>query len=165
MFNSETYGRVEFPDIADKLLEFYNRTKQYDTGVQIVVGTDSQNHHSTTKIVTVIAIICEGHGGIYFYEVSNQSKITDVRQKLYTETQMSLQAADELLAMIEAEDKYNEMYEMATFTIHVDAGHSPDGKTRELIPAIVGWIRSQGYEYEVKPDSFVASTIADRISK
>ena len=53
----------------------------------------------------------------------------------------------------------------ASFVIHVDAGNSPDGKTRELIPDIVGWIRSCGYDCVVKPDSYTASSIADRISK
>ena len=38
-------------------------------------------------------------------------------------------------------------------------------KTKELIPELVGWIKSCGYDCEVKPDSFVASSIADKISK
>ena len=78
---------------------------------------------------------------------------------------MSLEAADTLLKALEADRKYDSLYENATFTIHVDAGRSENGKTKELIPAIVGWIKSQGFECEIKPDSFVASTIADRISK
>ncbi|MCR5685310.1 MAG: ribonuclease H-like YkuK family protein, partial [Lachnospiraceae bacterium] len=70
-----------------------------------------------------------------------------------------------LLEILESEKVYEELYTKTTFTIHVDAGKSPDGKTKELIPAIVGWIKSQGFECEIKPDSFVASSIADRISK
>ena len=49
--------------------------------------------------------------------------------------------------------------------IHVDAGNSVKGKTRALIPELVGWIRACGYDVRTKPESFVASTIADRISK
>ena len=51
------------------------------------------------------------------------------------------------------------------FSIHVDAGVSPHGKTRELIPELVGWIKSCGYDCETKPYSWVASCIADKISK
>ena len=51
------------------------------------------------------------------------------------------------------------------FSIHIDAGHSNHGKTKDLIPELVGWIKSCGYDCEVKPDSFVASSIADKISK
>lgn len=164
MYKSETYGKLNIEDIPDKLLRFYDKVKEYEAPVQVIVGTDSQNF-SDTKIVNVVATICEGHGGIYFYQINHVDRINDIRQKLYTETGMSLEAADMILKIIEADKKYDGLYENATFTIHVDAGRSEKGKTKELIPAIVGWIKSQGFECEIKPDSFVASTIADRISK
>lgn len=164
MFKSQTYGKLELQEIPAKILIFFNKMKEYDTPMQVVVGTDSQNF-SDTKIVNVVAILSEGHGGIYFYQISHVAKIMDVRQKLYTETGMSLEIADALLKIFEENDVYSELYEKTTFTIHVDAGRSEKGKTKDLIPAIVGWIKAQGFECEVKPDSFVASTIADRISK
>ena len=66
---------------------------------------------------------------------------------------------------MENEKKYEEMYLNCPISIHVDAGNSPKGKTRELIPEIVGWVKACGYDVKVKPESFCASTIADRISK
>ena len=92
-------------------------------------------------------------------------EIDNVRQKLFTETGMSLETADKILKVMENNQRYEELFDAATFTIHVDAGRSEKGKTKDLIPAIVGWVRSVGFEYEIKPDSFVSSTIADRISK
>ena len=62
-------------------------------------------------------------------------------------------------------EKYEDLYLNTTLSIHIDAGLNPNGKTRELIPELVGWIQSCGYDCETKPDSWVASTIADRISK
>lgn len=165
MYRSETYGKLNMDQVPDKLLKFYYSMKHFNTAIQVVVGTDSQTFSKETKIVNVIAIICEGHGGIYFYEMSKVPKMSDVRTKLYTETQMSLEAADKLLALLEADAHYADLYENTTFTIHVDAGRSEQGKTKELIPSIVGWIKSCGFDCEVKPDSFVASSIADRISK
>lgn len=165
MYRSETYGKLNMDQVPDKLLKFYDSMKHFNTAIQVIVGTDSQTFSKETKIVNVIAIICEGHGGIYFYEVSKIPKMSDVRTKLYTETQMSLEAADKLLALLEADAHYSNLYENTTFTIHVDAGRSEQGKTKELIPSIVGWIKSCGFGCEVKPDSFVASSIADRISK
>ena len=164
MYKSETYGKLNIEDIPDKLLRFYDRVKNTKHRYKVIVGTDSQNF-SDTKIVNVVATVCEGHGGIYFYQINHVDKINDIRQKLYTETGMSLEVADMILKIIEADRKRDSLYENATFTIHVDAGRSEKGKTKELIPAIVGWIKSQGFECEIKPDSFVASTIADRISK
>ena len=49
------------------------------------------------------------------------------------------------------------------FSIHVDAGFK--GPTKEVIPEIVGWVKSLGYDVHVKPESFVASSIADKLSK
>ena len=66
---------------------------------------------------------------------------------------------------MEKDERYEEMYLSCPISIHVDAGNSPKGKTRELIPGLVGWIRASGYDCCTKPESFVASTIADRISK
>lgn len=164
MYNSQTYGKLNIESIPDKLLAFYDRMKQYDTPIQVIVGTDSQNF-SDTKVVNVTAIVCEGHGGIYFYEIMRIDRIMDVRKKLFKETEISLSVADKILSILENDPKFTELYLNTTFTIHVDAGNSEKGKTKELIPAIVGWIHSQGYEAMCKPDSFVASTIADRISK
>ena len=67
--------------------------------------------------------------------------------------------------ILEREKKYEEMFLSCPIIIHVDAGNSEKGKTRALIPELVGWIRACGYDVRTKPESFVASTIADRISK
>ena len=109
-------------------------------------------------------MICEGHGGIYFYEVTRQPLIRDVRTKLHVETNASLNVASELIRLLE-DKEYEELFMNCHFSIHIDAGHSYHGKTKDLIPELVGWIKSCGYDCEVKPDSFVASSIADKISK
>lgn len=163
MFESQTYGKLEIKEIPDKILEYYNKVKEYDTKFSIIIGTDSQNF-SDTKMVTVIAVISEGHGGIFFYEITRQPIIKDVRTKLHIETQESLNVASTLISILE-DEKFEEMFMQTHFAIHVDAGASDKGKTKELIPELVGWIKACGYECEVKPDSFVASSIADKISK
>ena len=164
MFKSPTYGKIDISEIPDRILVFYREHLQYDAPVHIIVGTDSQNFDHT-KIVSVIAVICEGHGGIFFYEITRQPLIRDVRTKLHVETQDSLQVAEELVTALESDVKYEEMYLNCPIAIHVDAGNSTNGKTKELIPELVGWIKACGYDCLVKPESFVASTIADRISK
>ena len=161
MYNSQTYGRVELNNIPEKLSDYYQKIKQYESPIHIIVGSDSQNFDKT-KLVNVIAMYCEGHGGIYFYEISRIDKIKDVRVKLHVETGESLKVATELADGLE---KYEDLYLNTTLSIHIDAGFNPNGKTRELIPELVGWIQSCGYDCETKPDSWVASTIADRISK
>ena len=164
MFTSPTYGKVGIDQIPVKILKFYNDHLKYESQMQIIVGTDSQNF-DTTKMVSVIAVICEGHGGIFFYEVTRQPLIRDVRTKLHVETNNSLRVAETLVEIMENNKDLEEMYLNCPIAIHIDAGNSKNGKTRELIPELVGWIKACGYDCSVKPDSFVASTIADRISK
>jgi len=153
---------VDFEGMVQVMRRFYDKHKHYDCPFNVIVGTDSQNF-SDTKMVSAIVMQCEGHGGIYFYKNERVERIRDVRAKLNYETQASIQYADELLRVMMEKDE--ELFSDIVFSIHVDAGYSDRGKTKELIPALVGWIHSCGYECYVKPESFAASSVANRISK
>ena len=160
---SLTHGNVEIDEVARLIFE-YLMTKSSGEDNHIVIGTDSQNF-SDTKVVAVIAIYTEGKGGKFFYDVTRVKKIMNVQQKLHMETAMSLEYADKLITELdklksETGFDYNKH---CSIGIHVDAGYN--GKSGVVIPELVGWITAMGYDVCVKPESFVASTIADRISK
>lgn len=163
MFKSNTYGEIELEEIPSKICDYMQKMKHYDIPLQIVVGTDSQNFDKT-KVVSVIAVTCEGHGGIFFYEVERIKRINDVRMKLTEETTRSLDIMTRLVEILE-KNEFKELREYSTLAIHVDAGWSDKGKTKELIPMLVGWIKACGYDCKVKPDSFASSSIADKLSK
>ena len=160
-FISPTYGEVNFEQMIEIMRKFYDKNKNYGE-FNIIVGTDSQTFQQT-KVVSAIVFQCEGHGGIYFYKVEMTDRMMDVRFKLNYETQLSIQYANELLSVLVETDE--ELFSNISFSIHVDAGRSENGKTKDLIPSLIGWIHSCGYEAKVKPDSFTASTLANRISK
>ncbi len=160
---SPTHGELEISQIPKYIREYYERMKDFGQGIHITIGTDSQNF-DYTKEVNVIAVICEGHGGIFFYKINARDRISDVRTKLRVETGDSLDIAEQLIAILE-EKEYEEVFLNTSFTIHIDAGYSDKGKTKELIPELVGWVKAMGYEAKVKPDSYVASGVADKISK
>ena len=46
--------------------------------------------------------------------------------------------------------------------IHADIGEN--GATKDMIKEVTGLIRGNGFEPKIKPESFVASTVADRFS-
>ena len=164
MWNSETYGKLNLCDIPEKMMDFYDRNRVYGEPMELTVGTDSQNHSSGTKIVTVISMICKGHGGLFFYESEYRELISIIKQKLETETYISLETAKSLLDELDT-DEYRVLMDNCPLSIHIDAGNAPNGKTRDLIKGLTGWVHAMGYECEVKPDSYSASTIADRLSK
>ena len=163
-FYSQTYGNVELEEIPHKLNEFYLRNKHYGSPFNIIIGTDSQNHRDT-KVVSVVAITCEGHGGIFFSHSKHIDLIQNVKEKLNYETGDSLIIATQLIDVFEAHDDLYELYINAPISVPIDAGNSPKGKTYLLVKDLVGWVTATGFDCHVKPESFVASSIADKLSK
>lgn len=160
---SPSHGELTIQEIPKYIKDYYDRMKEYGTGIHITIGTDSQNF-DYTKEVSVIAVICEGHGGIFFYKINARDRISDVRTKLRVETGDSLEIAEQLITIFETKE-YEDVFLHAEFSIHIDAGYSEHGKTKELIPELIGWVTAMGFEAKVKPESYVASGIADKISK
>lgn len=164
MWNSITYGRLHLEEIPQKLLIFYSSHLIYGEPIEITIGTDSQNHNNQTKIVSVISIICRGHGGIFFHTIEYFKAITDIKKKLDIETNRSLEIAQKLVDLLDTSE-FQEIYINCPISIHIDAGNAPYGKTHSLIDGLVGWVHTLGYDCEVKPNSYAASCIADKISK
>lgn len=157
IFISPTNGKMTKTEIYDFILKKIQEnqiTKEHD--YSIIVGTDSQNSYKT-KMVLVICLIDKGHGGRYFYHIDWMKKIKDINTKIYTETEKSLEIARELNEFLHDNDVRAEV------EVHVDIGRN--GKTKELIQGILGWVTSEGFTAKIKDESWVASTIADKISK
>lgn len=157
---SLTYGEVTIKQIANIIKEKIEK----DPGkYELMIGTDSQNTHNT-KIVSVISLHNIGHGGIFFYDVIYTDKINNITRKILYETSLSLTLANELVN--ELENLIIEDFDYTNYIhlgIHVDAGQNGDSK--QTIPEIVGWIKSCGYDVTIKPDSYAASSIANKYSK
>ncbi len=124
----------------------------------IAVGTDSQSYDST-KVVVAVVLYREGKGGTFFYQVKRVKKLTSLRRKIYYETEVSLSLAAEISRRF-AEDDFQHDVE-----IHCDIGSGEKSKTRVLVNEIVGWVIGAGYRPVIKPYSYAASCVADRISK
>lgn len=154
IFKSPTHGELNLKQIITKINEYVKEKPEYE--YNIMVGTDSQSE-SNTKVVLVICVHRIGNGGVYFYFTEKVKKIKNLRTKIYYETKLSIELAKALNEnMFESGVEYN-------FSIHADIGKN--GPTSKLISEIVGWIEAEGFECHIKPDSYVASTIADRITK
>lgn len=164
IFTSYTYGKLSFNQVCDRLLDFYHKYKGEVDNIEIAVGSDSHNTHET-RMVTAIVIYAEGKGGISFNFIEKLPRVNSVKEKLELETGRSLVTATTLIEVFENNDKYNDLYLDCPISIHVDAGNSLKGKTRDLIKFISGWVHSTGFNCMIKPDSYAASSIADKISK
>ena len=146
ILRSFTYGEVSILDIVQILK---NSNKQY----KVIVGSDSQEINHQIKLVTTIVLREEGKGGLFFYDVFWLPQFNSLRHKIFTEVNYSIQYATELAS-------YPEINHI---DIHLDVG--THGPTKNLIKELSGWVISSGFGCEIKPNSFVASSVANRISK
>ena len=152
MFTTGSWEPIALSNIAVRIDDYLSDGCEYS----IDIGTDSQRN-GATKFVTAIVVHKIGKGGIFFYHPA----VTDMKQSLqgriYMETTMSINCASSLLEL------FVENNILRNITIHCDVG--PNGKTKELIREIVGYVTSSGFDCKIKPESVAACTVADKYSK
>ena len=126
----------------------------------LVIGTDSQTRRINGKAeidyVTAIVIYRRGRGARYFWRKEKKIQKPILRDKIYTETLMSLDVAQNIVPEIRkviSPAKYD-------LEIHIDVG--PLGPTRDMIREVVGMVTGNGFVAKTKPDSWGASSVADK---
>jgi len=155
-YNSITYGKLSETEMFDKIAQLVQLYKDED--FVITVGTDSQTY-SRTKVITVVCVHRVGKGGIFFYSSEHLKPINNLRVKIYNETMRSIELARKLTNFL-----FERELDFSLF-VHLDIGRSKQGKTAALISELMGWVIAEGFQPEIKPNSYAASVIADRLSK
>ena len=159
--------KVRYSQIGSIVADYI--AKAPNASYEITVGSDSQNH-KCTRMVEVIAVHRIGDGGIFFYRKQDIPKIRVLKTKIQEETSRSIENATGFVdalayALIDYDIDLEQMSNDGrfTFAVHADIGHA--GKTNQLITEITSWIKTCGFEVAIKPDSYAASGIANRITK
>lgn len=157
-YHSPTKGTMTISSVVREIGEFVDESPE--SFYSLVIGTDSQtrsmNGESEIDYVTAIVIYRRGKGARYFWKRDRQKKPKMLRDKIYTETLMSLDVAQKLVPEIRkliSPSKYD-------LEIHIDVG--PLGQTREMIREVVGMVSGNGFVAKTKPDSWGASSVADK---
>ena len=151
-FRSGSGSLVCLSDVIGRIESFLDDGYEYS----IDIGTDSQTN-GNTKFVTAIVVHKLGTGGIFFYRQYICGKIHTLSDRIYTETALSINCATELLELFLS----NEI--LRDISIHCDVG--PNGKTKELIREIIGYVTASGFDCKIKPEGIAACSVADRFSK
>src|SRR3989338_1336632 len=123
---------------------------------KIIVGTDSAAR-SEVQFVTAVTIWRVGNGGIHFWTRSEKTRCNTLRERIYRETICSITLAQELRGRLK--EKLRDEF-FWNDQIHIDVGEN--GPTREFIDGVVGMVKGYGFDAVIKPNSFGASTVADR---
>lgn len=127
---------------------------------RLVIGTDSKsgkpNGQKKIDFVTAVVIHRKGKGARYFYQKNKIDKIVSLRDKIYTETLLSIQLAEKLVPQL-TKKLNGERYRLE---IHIDVGDV--GPTREMIKEVVGMVHGNGFTAKTKPESYGAFVVADK---
>ncbi len=162
-FDNPTRGQLPFQEVIAEIISYMEEepSKKYD----VVVGCDSSSEQDPCFPVAVV-VLRKGYGGRFFLKrikfTKEQNKsFVNWKMRILREVMLSCQLAlylreslEEKLINLENIPDYEFKY------IHADIGHN--GATREMIKEVTGLIRGNGFEPKIKPESYVASGVADK---
>lgn len=155
-FINPTIGRMKINSVLENIFQYIEEEPQYP--YKLIIGTDSHTNKDRICFVTAIIIHRVGKGARYFYRRFYQRKAKSLRQKIFTETSLSLEVADVIKSKLD-KTKYRDL----GLEVHVDIGEN--GDTRELIREVVGWVIGTGFRVKIKPEASGATKVADKYTK
>ncbi|WP_274649072.1 ribonuclease H-like YkuK family protein [Paenibacillus humicola] len=171
-FQNISESRLALEEVVDRMLAFMKQEPA--AHYQFAIGTDSQVYRGCTKFVTGVIIRRIGKGAWACYrQTVVPRELKSVREKLALETTFS----QEVACLFEEEDTIRRMEEVllpyayqgaaVESFIDIDAGAVPIiNKTALYVQEMVKRVEATGmYAARFKPDSYAASTYADRYTK
>lgn len=158
---SEPQG-MNFEEVYQKIVQFIKQDTQNE--YVLGVGSDSHEHKDGICFVTAVHIHRVGKGAWYCIRkyILPKRRIS-LAEKISIETQLTFLTAEKII-----KDELEEFLDITEkgfkFETHLDIGEA--GKTKTLIPAMVGYMKNLGLvDVKIKPDAYVASSCADRSTK
>ncbi len=156
-FTSPSMGQITFQELFEDLVSYTN--EHPDDSYKLIIGTDSHSFLNESVIfVTAVVVHRVGKGGRFYYHKQKTRYMESLRQRIYYETFLSLEVATRMTEQLarNGESRLN-------VEIHLDVGEK--GETRDIIKEVVGIVIGSGYQAFIKPDSYGATTVADRFTK
>lgn len=157
-FISPSKGKMTIDRMVDDLVAFMD--EEPDCFYRLVIGSDSKSHRLNGEqeidFVTAVVIHRKGKGGRYFWQKRKIGNLTTLRDKIYTETLLSIKLAEKLVPQF-TQRLNGERYRLE---IHIDVGDF--GSTREMIKEVVGMVNGNGFTAKTKPESYGAFVVADK---
>lgn len=159
-FYNPTRGNLSIEEVLEEITSYLKEKpeKFYD----IIVGCDSSSGEEPHFPLAVV-ILRQGQGGRFFLKkISYKNrKFYNWKKRVLEEVLLSCELA--LFLRENFEKKMKNIPEALNYQfryIHADVGEN--GQTKDMIKEVTGLIRGNGFEPKIKPEAFVASTVADR---
>lgn len=151
------HNRITITEMIEEIRSYMSTRPN----TKIIVGSDSQRVRKGFCFATCIAAIDPGNGGIFFIkkdykhpERNLKNVKSTIAWKVWNE---AMEICDMMRILIENDIEMNERI------THHDI--SKAGLSRDHIESITGFMKSQGFSPEIKPNAVIASGIANMYSK
>jgi hypothetical protein len=165
-FYNPTRGNLTLQQVMEEMLD-YMKAKP-DKFYDIIIGCDSSSGERFYFPVAVV-ILRVGEGGRFFLKKISyppsilKKKFSNWKMRILEEVLLSCQLALLLREKFERKMKKNSTpFNYQLRYIHADIGEN--GQTKDMIREVTGLIRGNGFEPKIKPEAYVAATVADRYS-
>lgn len=151
-FKTADGKKITKHQLIKEIVKFLN-DDEYE--YKVLVGTDSECFNDKVDFVSVIVIHRVGYGARYFWQRKIYNRSFSLHERLWQEALLSLNIGQEILKfLIKEKAKFH-------FELHLDL--STTGKSSSSLKEIINLIRSYGFEVRIKPESYAATKIADRL--
>lgn len=159
--------KMDFNDVYKKMIHFIKQDPS--SNYRIAIGTDSHVHAEGTRFISAIHLHRVGKGawGCLQKRIVKQ-QITSVHKKILLETKFSQEiakmfTAKHLAKLAEIVSSNNHNSSELIFEIHLDIGKN--GLTKEYIKEMTDRISASGLNARIKPDSYAATSYANKFTK
>ena len=159
-YNETLKKKITLDEVAKDIYNYI--CEDENCTYNIFAGADSQRNKGKTCYVTIISVLREGCGGKnYILKEVVKEKVT-MRQRIWNE---ATSAVSTLTALLESLKQYGfeDVVEIECDQVHADVGYN--GKSKELVSEITGYIEAYGFKAVIKPDAFVAQCVANKFTK
>lgn len=160
-FYSPTRGNLSFEELVPEIINWMR--EKPEKSYEVIVGCDSSSGEEPNFPLAVVVLRHREGGRFFLRRVHYPNQIFGSwRQRILQEVMLSCE-----LALLLRENLQKAMLQFPGVNyefryIHADVGEN--GLTKDMIREVTGLIRGNGFEPKIKPESYVASIVADRYS-
>lgn len=168
-FQNLSKRNMDFEEVFQHILSFIK--VRPNGNHRLIIGTDSQVLSLYTRFITGVVIQREGKGVWACYRsVDIARRIETLKEKISLETNFTQEVAcmftpqkqKQIINLVLPFIEKGARFKMVG---HLDLGRGTKNKTRIYVNEMIKRIESVGLEAQIKPDSFVASSYANRYTK
>ena len=161
-------GTVIDGDIKEAIMERLDEERENGYNIkQICIGTDSKLIRGKAVFVTAILFVRDRKGAFSFYFKEGMQDYrtkgtakTDkkfIKRRMLDEAQRTIDITYNLMDVFDLYD--------IDFEVHLDMNSSDRHSSFLALKETMGYVNGMGWKCVVKPDSFAATSVADRRAK